>query len=179
MNLFNKKAIFGAGLSLAIFSAIGMTGNSHAGAPVPGAAAISGQGASEVYHKECGACHLAYPPRFLPKRSWEKIMATLDAHFGDNATLDEAIRSEVLAYAVGNSAENSPAKVSRKVLASLGEGDTPIRISDTPYFKRKHDEVRAEVFTRKAVGSPSNCPACHLTAEKGDFDEHKVKIPKK
>jgi hypothetical protein len=147
-----------------------MTGNSHAGAPEPGT--------SEVYRKECGACHLAYPTRLLPKRSWEKIISSLDAHFGDNATLDEASRSEVLAYAVGNSAETGPAKVARKVLASLGAGETPIRITDTPYFKRKHHEVRAEVFTRKAIGSPANCPACHLTAEKGDFDENKVKIPK-
>ena len=27
-----------------------------------------------LYTKECGSCHMAYQPQFLPKRSWEKTM---------------------------------------------------------------------------------------------------------
>jgi aldehyde:ferredoxin oxidoreductase len=64
------------------------------------------------------------------------------------------------------------------MLATLDTVDIPLRISETPYFRRKHHELRPEVFKRKSVGSPANCSACHLTAEKGDYDEHKVKIPK-
>lgn len=134
--------------------------------------------ANKAYIKECGACHLAYQPQFLPKRSWEATMNTLDKHFGDSAALEDAARSEILAYLVKNSADSSSSRLSRKVLASLGSSETPLRISDTPYFKRKHREVRAEVFKRKSIGSRANCSACHPRADKGDYDEHKVKIPK-
>lgn len=141
-------------------------------------AKILGQVNNSAYLKECGACHFAYQPQLLPKRSWEKIMNSLDKHFGDSATLDEATRSAVLDYLVRNSAETGSSRVSGKILASIGKTEAPLRITDTPYFKRKHREVRPEVFKRKSIGTPSNCIGCHVTAEKGDFDEHKVKIPK-
>ena len=134
---------------------------------------------NKVYIKECGACHLAFQPQLLPKRSWEKIMGTLDKHFGDSATLDEAAAAEILAYLVKYSAETSSSEESIKILASLGKSETPLRISDTPYFKRKHRKLNADVFKRKSIGSPANCSGCHLTAEKGDYDEDNVKIPKK
>ena len=38
---------------------------------------------AQKYQEECGACHFAYDARFLPARSWEKIMATLDKHFNE------------------------------------------------------------------------------------------------
>jgi nitrate/TMAO reductase-like tetraheme cytochrome c subunit len=139
---------------------------------------ILGAVTNKEYLKECGACHLAYQPQFLPKRSWKKIMNSLDSHFGDNATLDEQTKTEILNYVIHNSAESSSSKISRKMLATLDTVDIPLRISETPYFRRKHHELRPEVFKRKSVGSPANCSACHLTAEKGDYDEHKVKIPK-
>jgi hypothetical protein len=44
--------------------------------------------------KECGVCHIAYPPQMLPARSWKKIMAGLADHFGENATLPEAARRD-------------------------------------------------------------------------------------
>jgi hypothetical protein len=139
---------------------------------------ILGQVTNSAYLKECGACHFAFQPQLLPKRSWEKVMGTLDNHFGDSATLDEATRSGILEYLVKNSADMSSSKVSGKILASIGKTDTPLRITDTQYFKRKHREVRADVFKRKSIGTPSNCSGCHVSADKGDFDEHKVKIPK-
>lgn len=138
---------------------------------------LIGAATNSAYLKECGACHLAYQPQFLPKRSWEKIMATLDSHFGDSAALDDALKSEILGYLAKNSADASSSKISRKMLDSLGS-ETPLRITDTPYFKRKHREVRADVFKRKSIGSPANCTACHLSADKGDYNEHKVKIPR-
>jgi hypothetical protein len=137
-----------------------------------------GQVTNAAYLKECGACHFAFQPQLLPKRSWEKLMGSLDNHFGDSATLDEATRAGILDYLVKNSAETSSSKMCGKILASIGKIEAPLRITDTPYFKRKHREVRADVFKRKSIGTPSNCVACHVTAEKGDFDEHKVKIPK-
>lgn len=131
-----------------------------------------------LYLKECGACHFAYHSELLPKRSWEKLMNTLDNHFGDNATLDEPTKTELLNYLLKNAAENSSVKVSKKIISSIKADETPVRISDTNYYKKEHRKIKPEVFNRKAIGSPSNCIACHPTADKGDYEEERVKIPK-
>lgn len=139
---------------------------------------ILGAATNAAYIKECGACHLAFQPQLLPQRSWDALMNGLDSHFGDSAALDTAVKAEIQAYLAKNSADKSSSKVSQKLLASLGGSEAPVRITETSYFKRKHREVRADVFKRKSIGSPAHCAACHVTAEKGDYDEHKVKIPK-
>ncbi len=53
-----------------------------------------------------------------------------------------------------------------------------MRITDTPYIREKHHEIKPEVFKRESVGSSSNCIACHTTAEEGIYEEDNVKIPK-
>jgi len=174
----NILKIFFPVVLLAIISAsLGIARGQVEGRPV-GDSVKSGQVANNVYVKECGACHLAYQPQFLPKRSWVKIMNTLDDHFGENASLDEAARTQILAYLAGNSAETSRSKMSRKILSSINDADTPLRITGTSYFKKEYDEFPPDVFKRKAIVSPSNCAACHPAADKGDFNEHNVKIPK-
>lgn len=139
---------------------------------------ISSQVRNDTYVDECGSCHLAFQPQFLPKRSWVKMMNTLDDHFDENAALDDTTRAQILEYLVSFSAETSSSKMSRKLLSSISDAETPLRISETPYFKRKHHKIRPEVFTRKSIVSPANCAACHPKAENGDYDEDAVKIPK-
>ena len=41
---------------------------------------------SVVYVEECSECHIAYSASMLPQRSWKKMMASLDDHFGENAS---------------------------------------------------------------------------------------------
>jgi mono/diheme cytochrome c family protein len=133
---------------------------------------------NKLYAAECSACHFAYQPGFLPERSWAKIMTSLDDHFGENATLDEASRSAIENYLRGHAADQLPNRFSRSILRSLNTGDTPLRISETGYFKRKHDEVPARmVRDNPKVRSFANCATCHGGADKGSFDEHAVRIP--
>ena len=54
----------------------------------------------------------------------------------------------------------------------------PPRISQTRWFEHKHDEVSEAKFRREAVGGRANCVACHRDAERGDFDDDRVKIPR-
>ena len=176
MNLF--KILFLVVVLASITSSVGIAREEHEESRREGDTQISGRVMNNAYAKECGACHLAYQPQLLPKRSWIKILDTLDNHFGENASLDEAVRTQILSYLVGNSAETGRSEASRKILSSINNSETPLRISDTPYFKRKHREVRPDVFKRKSILSPSNCAGCHPSAEKGDYNEHKVKIPK-
>lgn len=130
------------------------------------------------FKTECTSCHMAYPPGLLPERSWTKMMGTLDNHFGEDASLDEKTRKDILDFLVKNSSDHSNSRRGGKILSSIAKSDAPLRISETSYFIRKHDEISAEVFKRKAIGSKANCMACHSGAESGNFNEHEVRIPR-
>ena len=133
---------------------------------------------SPIYKEECSSCHMAYPAGLLPARSWEKIMAGLESHFGDNAELEPDTFKTISNYLVTNSADDSVYRRSRKIMRSLSDSDTPIRISETPYIINKHDEIPNKLIKyNKKVNSLSNCSACHSKAEQGLFSEDGVNIP--
>lgn len=134
---------------------------------------------NEPYLKECSACHFAYQPELLPARSWQKIMDTLDKHFGTDASLPEDSKASIHKYLTERSAEKSPVKNAQRLLKSISPSETPARISEIKFFKREHRKITQEVLQRRTIGSISNCNACHTTADKGDYDEDLVSIPKK
>ena len=131
-----------------------------------------------LYKEECGSCHMAYPPSLLPAKSWNKLMAGLEDHFGDNAELDEETAHSISQYLQQNSAELSDYRRAGKFLRSINSNETPMRISDIPYFKHEHDEIPQRlVAENEQVKSFSQCNACHTKAEQGKFNEHDVRIP--
>ncbi len=133
---------------------------------------------SPIYKEECSSCHMAYPPGLLPARSWKKIMAGLESHFGDNAELEPDTFKSISEFLLSNSADDSNYRRSRKIMRSLSDKDAPIRISETPYIINKHDEIPDKLIKyNKKVNSLSNCSACHNKAEQGLFSEHGVNIP--
>lgn len=133
---------------------------------------------NDLYAKECGACHLAYPPGLLPARSWEKVMNGLSDHFGDNAELAPEDQNAVTDYLVKNAADRSGQKRSAKIVRSLKNDEIPLRISQVPYIVRKHHEIPSRMIQgNPKVKSLSNCNACHTRAEAGSFNEHDVSIP--
>jgi len=133
---------------------------------------------NEFYKKTCGACHFAYQPGLLPERSWKKMMDSPGTHPGSALSLDGSTKEKIRKYLVQNSAENSPSKSSGKMLASIDSGRTPLRISEVPYIKHKHNEIRPDVFNRKSVRSRGNCIACHRKAGQGVYDRDVV-IPRR
>jgi mono/diheme cytochrome c family protein len=122
----------------------------------------------EATKAECSECHMAYPPGFLPQRSWTAIMTTLDDHFGENAMLDEASRAEIEAYLTANAAD-AHGRASG-LLRRVSPEETPLRISEMPWFVSEH---RGEVSTRQLekAGSMSNCASCHRAADRGVFED--------
>ncbi len=131
-----------------------------------------------LYREECGSCHFAYQPGLLPARSWQKMMGQLDDHFGENAELDEATRKVLTEYLASNAAEHSDYKRPQKILSSLAAEQTPLRITETRYFQRKHHELPASmVQNNPRVGSFSACAACHANADQGSYSEHEIFIP--
>jgi Dihaem cytochrome c len=116
---------------------------------------------------ECGACHVAYPPRLLPAESWRALMSGLDKHFGSDASLDAPAAGEITDYLVQNAGG--------KKFASWGKPQ--LRITETRWFRNKHDEVSQRDWDNPKVKSPANCTACHTQAENGDYNEDSVRIP--
>jgi hypothetical protein len=121
-----------------------------------------------AYEQECGACHLAFPARYLPAESWQRVMGGLDKHFGVNASLDAAQSKTIGHWLQQNAASGWRA-------SSAPPQD---RITRSRWFVSQHDEVGAAVWKRKSVGSAANCVACHSGAAQGNFSEHGVRIPR-
>ncbi len=130
-----------------------------------------------TYEAECGECHFLYQPELLPSASWKKILGQLDDHFGEEIELDPDSIIIISEYLTSNGAENSRAKRAVKIMRSLGN-DAPMRITEIPYIREKHHELKPEVLKRESIGSLSNCNVCHTTAEKGIYEDDSVKIPK-
>lgn len=114
---------------------------------------------------ECSACHMAYPPSLLPARSWTAIMGTLDAHFGENATLDAATRAEIEAYLVANAGD-----AGGRSFRAVPAGAVPLRITELAWFTREHAREVSPMMLETA-GSLSNCTACHRGADRGSFED--------
>ena len=121
-----------------------------------------------AYQQECGACHIAYPAGMLPAASWRHVLGGLGHHFGVDASLDSRSQQEIgdwLALHGGT-------------FRHATEVPPHDRITQSRWWVRQHDELSAAHFARKAVGSASNCAACHPGAARGKFSENDVHIPK-
>jgi hypothetical protein len=129
-----------------------------------------GRNTSATYEKECGSCHFAYQPGWLPERSWRKVMASLKDHFGDNAELKVADRDVVLAYLVAGSAERASSLRSREVLEAIAPGETPVSITRVLYVGGIHGGFLDPIFRGKPeVKTLAQCPVCHDRADRGWF----------
>ena len=120
------------------------------------------------FQQECSSCHIAYSPGLLPAESWRKMMAGLGKHFGSDASLTDQENKEITTFLVNNASNRWSASTA------------PLRISETVWFKRKHDshEISPAVWKNPQVKSPANCAACHPRAERGDYNERDIRIPR-
>jgi cytochrome b len=129
-----------------------------------------------LFERECISCHTLYPPYLLPSQSWVKMMADLQNHFGDDASLDANETQSIRDYLVKNAAENSTKESAYKMLRSMQDRET-IAITKTPYWIRRHHEIDESVFVSKEVKAKSNCKACHQKIEQGLLNDKEIKIP--
>ncbi len=113
--------------------------------------------ANALVKKECGACHMTYQPQLLPGASWEAIFADLGRHFGEDATLDDKPRAEILAYYLANAGKGKAGRAS------------PNRITETPWWIGDHRGI-GEARWNKAKFK-GNCVACHEGAERGYYED--------
>ena len=129
----------------------------------------------EVYVKECGACHSVHHPSLAPVATWRKLMAGLDDHFGETATLAPEIVAGIEALLAGNAAERfDTAAANRLAAPSRSE---PLRITATDGWRQIHSGIAETVFMTKAVAGRANCGNCHGDALTGLFSRRAIRMP--
>ena len=123
--------------------------------------------ANAAWTKECGSCHVAYPPQLLPKEGWQRVMSGLERHFGADASLDPVAAAQIEAYLERYSGPEGARR-------SAGT----VRITESAWFVHEHREVPPATWSHPAVKSAANCAACHTTAEQGDFRKRNLRVPR-
>jgi len=123
--------------------------------------------ARAAYAKECGACHLDFPPSLLPASAHRRIMDGLERHFGQNAELDAEVRTQLTRWLVANAGpEVAPSTAAEP------------RISTVPWFAKEHRKASGSVGAGRPVKSLAACASCHPGAKDWDFTEDRVKVPR-
>jgi len=161
--------LFNVSLIITLITAFACAGNNKTAKNTP-------KVNNATYQKNCSTCHFAYQPGLLPAGAWKSLLEKPDAHAGGPFSFNDKTRNEIKNYLIINSAENSGWEKSGKILSST-INETPVRISEISYIKRKHWGVRNSIFQRSSIGSRGNCIACHKSAESGLYDEDDVVIP--
>jgi cytochrome b len=176
LNLFQKLlAVVGIGAALAALVYLlavrdnPLTASHHA--------AVDYEKAHPLFVNECASCHTLYPPSLLPEKSWRLMMADLQNHFGDDASLEAADNASILEYLAANAAERSTSEASVKILQSMPNQDM-IAITQTPFWKRTHRGIAPSVFEQRKVKSRANCKACHGDVERGLIEDTAIAVPK-
>lgn len=155
MHIIRKTVGLGAGL----LSAVVMTAQMAAGDEIGRVRAVS----DRTTFAECSACHMAYPPALLPAASWDKIMATLSDHFGEDASLDPATTKHIRDYLVANAG---------RVPRGVDPAAPPLRIDEMPWFRHEHGRrTFARAKSDPNIGSIANCAACHRGVDRGYFED--------
>ncbi|MEZ5774221.1 MAG: cytochrome b/b6 domain-containing protein [Hyphomicrobiaceae bacterium] len=140
--------------------------------PPLGVAAVR---ADAAHQKECGDCHWPYHPTLLPRASWEKLMAGLEDHFGEDASLSEATTREIARYLEANAAETTDTEVGNRFRTVAAE--EPLRITGNPYWIARHRRLDRPSIAASSAKSPGNCIACHGDADSGRFDDEAISLP--
>ena len=121
----------------------------------------------QTYLEECGACHAAYPPGLLAAGDWGRILDTLPDHFGDDASLEPALRQGIRQFLQRRAGKTQ----------WLSDAGDPPRITQTWWFTRQHHEVPRAIWSSPEIKGPGSCQTCHRNAERGSYREREIVIP--
>ena len=124
---------------------------------------------NQAWRAECGSCHVAYPPVLLSAEQWRAQMASLEQHYGTDASVDATAVAEIGTFLERNAGRDR---------RTASPGADPPRITASAWFVKEHRKVRTSDWTSTAVKSAANCGACHPGADRGSFDEQTVRVPR-
>ena len=129
------------------------------------------------WREECGSCHSVFYPALLPTRSWQRIMSEQDKHFGTDLGFDKATSDALLAFMVSNSSDHHLTEAAFKIDQSVAADVTPLRITETPYWIKKHRKISLAEWANPLVKSKANCAACHIDADAGTYEDGAMRLP--
>ncbi len=132
-----------------------------------------------LWRQACGDCHLAYHPTLLPARSWQAMLDRQNDHFGEDLFLDEDVLVELAVFLGNNAAESHLTEPAWKIDRSVTADKTPLRITETGYWIRKHRDIDADLWRSEQVNGKGDCAACHLDAAQGTFEDSAMRLPER
>ena len=127
------------------------------------------------FKSECSDCHELYHPSLLPEESWTLMMAGLEDHFGEDASLSQDTTLAIGTYLERYASEAWDSEAANRL--RVVDPENPMQISASPFWKENHAQIPEEVFKTRPVRGTGNCKACHGDAESGRFDDSKISIP--
>lgn len=172
------RSVFGASLALLAIAASAYFLYRHAPADLQrrdeAQKAAETEMATQLWTRECGSCHLAYPPALLPARSWARMLEEQDKHFAEDLGLSKAMVAKLTQVA------NAPADAwgPWAISASAPAGQSPQRITELDRWREIHHRVPDERFKAKGVGGKHDCGACHRDAASGIFHPRMIQTAK-
>lgn len=123
-------------------------------------AAVHPASAEAVTAKECGACHIPYVPGTMPARSWSALTSHLSTHFGEDASLDPATTRKISQYLTAHAADTRYGI--RNALSGLSATSVPERITDMPWWQRRHRRLVARgEASGTGIRPAAQCQTCH------------------
>lgn len=132
---------------------------------------------NSTWRESCGSCHGPFHPSLLPARSWAAHLDRPDDHFGLAWQFDAKTLAEIRAFLQQNSAETELTEAAYRINKSIPADVTPLRITETTFWTEKHVRIDSKTWSNAAVGSRSNCQACHRDAQYGTYDDAAIRLP--
>jgi cytochrome b len=130
--------------------------------------------AASRWTKECGGCHLAYPPALLPMRSWERMMKEQSEHFGEDLSLSPNVARALLDEA---RADRTSTWAAWKLAHSAAATESPQRVSELGFWRRAHEALPPAAFKPPVSQGRHDCESCHLDAGSGIFQPRMIQRP--
>jgi mono/diheme cytochrome c family protein len=125
------------------------------------------QNAPKSFRTECVSCHIAFPASLLSANDWQRVMQTLDKHYGSDATVTPQEAKEISQYLTANASTRNK---------HISQMDPP-RITKAAWFEREHRKIPAAAWSDLRIKSASNCAACHTQAANGSYSEREISVP--
>ena len=112
--------------------------------------------------KQCGDCHMVFPSRMLPSRSWAAILSKMDDHFDEDAAIPKKDLDVIRDFLTWHAADSPDATArERHFLSALLPNSTPLKITAMPWWNQMHADFNFDGVKHSAVKSAANCLACH------------------
>lgn len=129
----------------------------------------------KAYESNCADCHDLYHPSLRKAEDWATIMAGLDRHYGEDASLGGDTVATIQTFLMAHSATHFETEAAHMIGRVSSPQD---RMTTTPYWKQRHHDIPKAAFSNPKVGSNINCKACHQDALTGRFLDANIQIPK-